>query len=467
MNSKRIDQSRIFSHRFLLSKTNESVTAAKKHSKERRIEGLDRKPFAYPEILDQEFPGLIAGSDFVTHALKKMEMCHVFGTIILQMDDFYVAPMTARKKKAWAILLDIGRSLEWVCRKSKGAWGPVQRNMFGCFFPNADRNKLETHVKRIKKKLAEFRKETVTIGLASYPELNFEPEQLIGNAQKALEHATFYGPNSCVFFNAVSLNISGDKYYQAGDIDAAIVEFETALEMDPEDINVHNSLGVCFGVLKRYDEALKEFEAAINLNRDEVMAVYNAGLVKMFQGHKEAALTSFLDACRIDNDIFEVVFQTGRIFQDLDQTERAIEYLEKAIQLNPNSGIAFRRLGECYMACNRLSDAMRVYKKAIKLQPNDAASLSAIGNIFETRNENMEIALTFYLQSVEISGKNDLYRFRLGRLYYKNQQYQQALVELKKARNLGNDEAHWYINQIETLQMKEELINYPHESNTI
>jgi lipoprotein NlpI len=50
------------------------------------------------------------------------------------------------------------------------------------------------------------------------------------------------------------------------------------LLLDPADVNLHNSLGVCHGVLKDYDNALSAFENAIWLAPEEMMAIYNKGL---------------------------------------------------------------------------------------------------------------------------------------------------------------------------------------------
>jgi len=84
--------------------------------------------------------------------------------------------------------------------------------------------------KKIRKELAGRCRETVSIGLASHPTLAYTKRQVIENAYKALDHAAFFGPGSCVAFDAVSLNISGDNRYHEGDIPGAIEEFKLALQ---------------------------------------------------------------------------------------------------------------------------------------------------------------------------------------------------------------------------------------------
>jgi tetratricopeptide (TPR) repeat protein len=93
--------------------------------------------------------------------------------------------------------------------------------------------------------------------------------------------------------------------------------------------------------------------------------------------------------------------------------------------------------------------AISTYKKAVKYSPNDAASISALGSLFDDTGENPEIALMFCRESVKLSPDNGLFRYRLGRLYYKLDRFNEALQEFKKAKFLGVD-APEYIEKIQT-----------------
>ena len=62
--------------------------------------------------------------------------------------------------------------------------------------------------------------------------------------------------------------------------------------------------------------------------------------------------------------------------------------------------------------------------------------------------ENPEIALIFCQESVTLAPDNGLFRYRLGRLYYKLDRFTEALQEFKKAKFLGYD-APEYIQKIQ------------------
>ena len=140
---------------------------------------------------------------------------------------------------------------------------------------------------------------------------------------KALAHAAFFGPGSRACFDAVTLNISGDCHYDAGDIPAAMADYRNALRLDPRNVNVLNSLGVCFGVRQEFKKALTAFNTAAKIDPHEVLAIYNAGLVHLLQDDKRTALELWLQAAPQGQDIFELNLQIGRRLLEIDQPEKA------------------------------------------------------------------------------------------------------------------------------------------------
>jgi tetratricopeptide (TPR) repeat protein len=389
--------------------------------------------------VSKTFPNILFGKNFIHHAMAGLDSSNKFEAMVIRIDDSTHKDKSISGDYDGNLLVDIAKTIDETCKSENGMWGQLDHDMFGCFFPGKNQTSSLKLADEIKRRLAELRNESVSIGIASFPTLNFNKNQIIDNARKALDHAAFFGPDSMVLFDAVSLNISGDTLYQKGDIDGAIMEFKAALLLDPSNVNVHNSLGVCYGVLGDYGEALEEFEEAIRIDPEEAMALYNAGLVNMLMDYHDKALEYFLDADGKEEDIFEVVFQTGRLYMKMGKPEQGKKNLEKAVRLNPKSGIALRYLGECCAAMNLTDEAVSAYKKAIRQNPNDAESLSALGYLFDLQGENPEITAIFCQQSIDIAPENGLFRYRLGNLYLKTDQLEDALEQFQKADDLGYD----------------------------
>ncbi len=387
------------------------------------------------------FPEALSGEAFVHHGMALVASSPAFGAMALRVDapnDGAAPPAGEESNDPAAGLAAV---VDEVCREEGAAWGSLGSDLIGCFFPDRTESHCLRTARNIKEKLALAGTDNVSIGLAFHPADLYKKEQILDNAVKALDHAGFLGPGSMVPFDAVSLNISGDKRYDAGDIEGAMEEFCAALALDPTNVNIHNSLGVCRGVLGEFDEALKNFRDAVSLDPTEVMAIYNTGLVCMYSGDKETALSHFLKADAVQSDVFEVVFQIGRLHLEMEKPEAARDHLKNAARLHPDSGSTHRFLGDCYRALEMLDKATAAYEKAIKLNGNDAHALSALGRLYDLHDINPEIATIFCRQSVEIAPDNGLFHCRLGRLYMKRNMTEEALEALEAARKLGVKQA--------------------------
>ena len=429
---------------FLFYKTDSEFKDNK--TEQESLNGLDRLKKAFPKIL--------IGKTFIETATKRLDSSAKFGAMVIRIDACSHSSDESSKDHWSDLLVDVAKTITTLCKKNNRIWGHLDTDVFGCFFHEEDKAACLSFAAKIQKSLSQHRNETISIGIAVYPYKPFSKKHVLANAHKALDHAAFFGPNSTVCFDAVSLNISGDEFYQAGDIHGAVKEFKTALELDPLDVNVHNSLGVCYGEMEKFSQALEEFETTIRLDPTEVMAIYNAGLVNLLMGNKEKALEFFLEAHRRDGNIFEVAFQTGKLYLENGDPEKGKAYLQKAISLHPVSGSAFRYLGDCHDALNQTDAAVQAYEKAIKKNPNDAASLSALGFLYHLQGENPEIAMMFCQKSVEISPENGFFRNRLGQLYLKENQLEDALNSFKKATTLGYNSLE-FIEKIQKLKIGE------------
>lgn len=418
---------------FLLYKTDSKIPDIKCSIK------YDAEFSASQTGLSDEFPGMLTGKKFIDHALAKVNSSLKFGAMVIRIDNIFHSNEESVKEDASQLLVKVAKIIDSICKNEKGLWGQIGYDMLGWFCFEKNDNSCMELAHKAQKNIEELLNETVSIGMAFYPTTNFNKHQLLDNAVKALDHAAFFGPNSAVAFDAVSLNISGDKLYQKGDINGAINEFKTGLLLDPLNANIHNSLGVCYGVSGSFEKAKEEFETAIWLGPNESMALYNSGLVNLLLDNKNRALELFLEAESIEEDVFEVEFQLGKLYLESGKPEKGKKHLEKAVDLRSESRAAFRCLGDCNKALNKIDEAIASYKKAIKLNPNDADSLSSLGYLFDIKDEDTEIAMIFCRQSVEISPDNGLFRHRLGRLYFKQNQYEDALKEFQKANDLGCD----------------------------
>ena len=426
---KALFHSRGSARHFLFSKTDTD-----------RLKSVSRKKIADAgKALQSAYPDMLSGQDFMDHALLVLESDTLFSAVVIRLDQ------NGQEKEASADpaeddgLCEVAQILDEVCREQNGMWGALESGLLAGFFPDKNGPQTIDLTRRIQTSLKEKTQKTITVGIAAYPTITYQKSEILENAAKALDHATFFGPASAVAFDGISLNISGDKLYEKGEIQGAIDELNTALKLDPTNVNVHNSLGVCFGIQGNYEPAIEAFKKVISIEPEEYMALYNLGLAYMLTDKRDQALELFLKADKINGDAYEVTFQTGKLYMDLGDSQKALIYLERAADLAPEAGAVYRYLGDCHAAGNMPQEAIAAYRKAIKLNPQDAASMSALGCLFEAQGENPEITLMFCRESVGLAPDNALFRYRLGQLYANQNRLAEALSEFQHAQELGYD----------------------------
>lgn len=318
-------------------------------------------------------------------------------------------------------------------------WFQWDSALYGCSLSGMDAQTAVTLARQFQDTWSQQRVESISIGVSQFPLLDYDRSACLGNACKALDHAAFFGPGSVVVFDAVSLNISGDHYYQDGHLDEAIAEYRAALRLDPDNVNVHNSLGGCLAQKENRAAARAAFEAAYRIDERDPLAVYNLGVLHLLDGESGPALEKFRQALELDPATFDPSFQVGKLLTEQQGYEEARHHLGNAIHLRPDCASAHSLLGQCLAALGHTQEAIMACKKAVKLNPNDAAAFSQLGALYDAKGENPEICVTFCRQSVALSPDNGLFHMRLAALYHKHAQLDQALAAYQAAAELGSD----------------------------
>jgi tetratricopeptide (TPR) repeat protein len=322
---------------------------------------------------------------------------------------------------------------------------PCTEDSFFVYLPDISPEEALLTGQNLKSQIKEACGRTVSIGLASYPVLDYEKDEGPFNAYKALVHTDFFGPDTITAFASVSLNISGDTLFNAGHIHGAIMEYKKGLSLDPQDVNLLNSLGVCYARLKWYKRAVSCFEKTLSLEKDNFMARYNLGLAYLKTGIPDKAFLALQQAASLNGNHFDILFQMGKLLQEQKKGAEAVGYFQKAAQCPNAKGYIYRYLGEAYLDLNLKKDAMAAFKRAVKGNPADAFSFSWLGMLYAELKNDLEIAHTLCQKALELDHQNSLYWKTIGRIYYLKNDYPQAIHHLKEAqRRMKKDHEIYY-----------------------
>jgi tetratricopeptide (TPR) repeat protein len=271
------------------------------------------------------------------------------------------------------------------------------------------------------------------MGLVFWPSEVLSSDTLAQAGKKILLEAAMTGHEVVVVFGPQTLNISGDRLFDEGDLDEAVEEYRKGLILDPAHINLLNSLGVCYGRLGDQKAAISAFDDILRLDPDNLMANFNKGCSYIISGKHEDAEKALEKAAEIDSQNFEVLYHLGKTSLELGHVAKALSALNQAALLKARRGSIHALLGQARLLSGDQSGAMDAFKQAVKYNPDDASSLSHLGVLYLDESKDKKMALSLFRRSVELDPSNSLYRQRLGKLYYDMGMFQEAEHHLKSA----------------------------------
>ncbi len=125
-------------------------------------------------------------------------------------------------------------------------------------------------------------------------------------------------------------------YYNKKDYDKAIKNYTKAIELDPNNAVIYNNRGDAYYKLQKYDLAIKDYDRALDLNKKYLKAYYNRGLAYAVMEDYDSAINDFSKVIELDPDFAEAYYVRGLAYEYLENYDRAIEDFQKALELNPD-----------------------------------------------------------------------------------------------------------------------------------
>jgi tetratricopeptide (TPR) repeat protein len=289
--------------------------------------------------------------------------------------------------------------------------------------PDVDPQDAEQHVQSIREHYRQvFGGESeLAFGVAAWPCLDFNKSEIPGNCLKALLHSSYLGSGITVFFDHISLNVSGDFFFDGGDYRAAIREYRRGLRLQPGDLNLMNSLGVALIECGQERQAAICFQEVLVQDPSNYMALVNLGHVQYALGRKEVALARFEQAYRVLGTVNvapqELLVPLGKLYAEFGEHDKAQAVFEhwQSCPGSENEFLLYRLLAQSYYANGWWEDAIQACQKALRIFPQDSISLSTLGLLYVKQGEGNDIGLNLCRKALALDNFNPDHWYRLGR----------------------------------------------------
>jgi len=162
----------------------------------------------------------------------------------------------------------------------------------------------------------------------------------------------------------------GVAYLKENKIQKAFVEFQTAYEMDPENKDVLNAIGIIYLLdFDETDKAAEYFRKAVAVDPQFSEAYNNLGYCHEKKGEYEKAIEFYRKA--LSNLLYatpeKAFVNMGNCYYRLKNYEMAIKSYQEALKRDPSLTLAYMRLALAFNMTSKFGDASEAMNKAIML----------------------------------------------------------------------------------------------------
>ncbi len=244
-------------------------------------------------------------------------------------------------------------------------------------------------------------------------------------------------------------------YFQEGRWDNAIEEYQKLLELDPEDMNVHNMLGDVYvkksAAAQAYTEYNRVAEDLINRGQVDKAVLIHRKIARLDP-------TQLPAAARQKQSLIQLHMKADQAMEE-SRVEEAMEAYGEILKLNPEDLIVASKLAELDEKVGRVSDAVQqylllgdsfmknhlfkkaqeMYRKVTLMDPSNVPAHMNLAQIYIKQGSENDAKKEYLSVAEQALSKDDL---------------ETALANASKAVELKSIEAHYIVGVVFTRQGK-------------
>ena len=207
---------------------------------------------------------------------------------------------------------------------------------------------------------------------------------------------------------------------------------ERAASLDPQNPDVHFTLGELRRLTGHHAEAIDEYKRALAQNPNNADAVLGLAETYSGMGKIHEAENEYRRAIALQPNYWGGYHKLGSLYFYHQHPEQSVVMFEKMRQLVPDNALAYSYLGAAYQQMGEHEKALASFNESMRLKPSPGA-WSNIGTCHFAAGEFAEAARA-YEKSCELMPSKFIYRVNLGdALWFQPGARQQAIAAYKKA----------------------------------
>lgn len=176
--------------------------------------------------------------------------------------------------------------------------------------------------------------------------------------------------------NYRALNNLGNDLMMRGDFDAAMIDFDTAIRLNPAYYITFVNKGILLAKMGKPDEAIPLFKRVLAINPNFAAARQNLSIACMEKadgdfssGRYTDAIPLYEESLRLDPQSLKVHTNLGVAYIRTGRMGEAIEQFKMAQKIDPGSFETAANLGMALYAGGNREDALRQLRAALRINP--------------------------------------------------------------------------------------------------
>lgn len=159
-----------------------------------------------------------------------------------------------------------------------------------------------------------------------------------------------------------------------GDLEKAIADYSTAIELGRKDAITFVNRGVFFASASKFDEAIADYTTALQVDPKNVPAYVNRAAAHLAKKELPQATADYSAIIELDPQKPGGYIRRGLFYRHIQDWDHAIADFSKALDLEPNNLVAVGHRGFAYYAKSDHANAVQDFDRAIKIKPDDGVA---------------------------------------------------------------------------------------------
>ncbi|MDF1552819.1 MAG: tetratricopeptide repeat protein [Deferrisomatales bacterium] len=171
----------------------------------------------------------------------------------------------------------------------------------------------------------------------------------------------------------------GRALREEGRPEAALVDLEYAIDLDPESAASHTEMGITFDALGRPGPALKALDTALRLAPEDARAYYHRGILRRNVGDLEGSAADLSKATADPAHVARALSQRGITRAAQGDLAQAVADFSEAIDIAPSTAELYVNRGIARVSYGTPEGAIIDFETALRIQPTNIGAHFGLG----------------------------------------------------------------------------------------